>query len=703
MARRLVDCQYFSKENFVVIHEIVDGERNYQIIKDPDFHYYIEPELKKLKKETKYYKLINELERVDCKYADRYNSIANKIFNKRFDDLSFTVDFGLSKEKAAELEERYYSKERMLMANHNLYSADDSIEFRTIMEYYEKYKDEIDESIPLNYLFFDIETHSDFRIDYYQELEKLLLDPKNYKLTDEDIDLSPYKDLMETDSEEDFKYIINFYKEKSRKENFLDARVFLALAGSKMRTINKELVLEFFRAINFENYVNYFKDNIGFPDETKGNNRIDAISFVDVTKRKLYMYLLNVPEDLVKKDEREYIINEKLVQSELFKFIELFSIISYLKNIDKNNEKACKELLDNLDFLNHIYLKRDELNVNEKDKLNELIELAKNVIPNYEKEVKIDVEYKIFDYEKDMILDFFHKLKFEIKPSIIAAHNARFDINTIRNRLEKFGVDFDYEVNQLTELGDEFKRLKTKIKIDYTTMERKKDKTKYEFPGIVMLDTLLLYAKLSSKEKDWSLDAIAKEELNDSKIKYDFSIQDFYFKDVKLFIKYSAVDTLLLMRLEEKIQFISLFQLILSCSKTNWVNYVYRTSYLTNLIKYEMTRRKDGHFILRNNLTFLNPKKEKQKGSTKEVSYKGAYNTTLDGICDTFGFHKNLFDLDFTAFYPSCAITTNIALDQLLFTTEQKELHNDYIFMSKIGFGCKYFNLPSSDEIYKEL
>lgn len=703
MARRLVDCQYFRKENLVVIHEIIDGNRNYQFIENPDFFYYVEPELKNSKKETKYYKLVSDLKRVDCKYSERYDSISRILFNKNFNELDFEVDFKLSKEKANELREHYSSMERMLMANHNLYSADDSIEFRTIMNYYEKYKDEIDESIPLNYLFFDIETHSDFRIDYYQELEKLLANPKEYKFESSDINLYPYKQIIDCENEEDFKYILDTYRAKYKKENFIDARLFISLAISKMRTINKELVTSFFNEINFKKYIEYYKDNIGFPDETKGNNRIDAISFVDVTKRKLYMYLLNVPEDLDLEDERNYIIDEKQVNNELFKFIELFSITSYLKNIDKNNEEQCKELLDNLNFMNGMYLKKDNYSNEEKEKLDYLIELAKNVIPNYDTEVKVDVEYKIFDYEKDMLLDFFHKVKFEIKPSIMAAHNARFDINTIKNRLEKFNIDFDNQVNQLNSIDEKYSVLKTKIKIDYITMERKKDKTKYEFPGIVMLDTLLLYAKLSSKEKDWSLDAIAKEELNDSKIKYDFPIQDFYFKDVKLFIKYSAVDTLLLMRLEEQIKFISLFQLILSCSKTNWVNYVYRTAYLTNLIKYEMTRRKDGHFILRNNLTYLNPKKEKQKGSTKEVSYKGAYNTTLDGICDTYGFHLNLFDLDFTAFYPSCAKTTNIALDLLLFTTEQKELHNDYIFMSKIGFGAKYFNLPTSSEIFEKL
>lgn len=707
MARKLIDCQYFKNIDVAIIHEIVDGNRNYQVIKNPNFHYYIEPELKQKKSETKYYKNINELKRVDCKYADLYDSVALNLYGKKFENLDFILDFNLTQEKAKELNEKYHSKERLLMANHNLYGADDQIEYRLIAEYYEKYKDEIDMSIPSNYMFFDIEVHSDFDKNTYLELEKIyhyLNNGTEYEPDLNNIYLEPFKHLMEeTDLEKVKEYIVSFSK-NSVITKYQDLRFFLALFNSKAREIDKDRVETFMKNNLTKDKLNFIYDNIGFPDENKGNNRVDAISFVDVTKRKLYMYLLNVQNDLKEKSDREYIINEKYVQNDLFNFVELFLIVSYLTNIDSKNKEACKELIDELPFLTSMYKSIDIKNKEDKEKVASLIEKAKTIIPNYNEIVKMDVEYKLFDSELVMIKEFFNKIKTEIKPSIIAAHNAKFDINTLKNRLIKFGESFDFEINQLTTLNEPIlNNIESDIRIDMLTMERKKEKTKYFCPGIVLLDTLLLYAKSVSGEKNWSLDSIANEELNDSKISYDFPIHEFYARKVKTFIKYSSVDTLLLMRLEEKLEFISLFQLILSNSKTGWNSYMYRTTYLTNLIKYELMNRKDGFFVARNNLTFLNPKKEKTQGSTKEVSYKGAYNTTLDGICDSYGFHENLFDLDFSAFYPSCALTTNLCVDQLLFTTEQKELHNDYIFMSKIAFGNKYLNLPSSEEIFKSI
>lgn len=82
---------------------------------------------------------------------------------------------------------------------------------------------------------------------------------------------------------------------------------------------------------------------------------------------------------------------------------------------------------------------------------------------------------------------------------------------------------------------------------------------------------------------------------------------------------------------------------------------------------------------------------------------KTAYNTDLSGTADTFGLYENLFDLDFSAFYPNCAITTNLCVDKLIFTTPEKKKHNDYMFMTKIAFGNKYLNLPDSKEIFEDL
>lgn len=612
MARKLIDCQYFKYQDIAVIHEIVDGKRNYQVIKNPDFHYYIEKELKDKKKYTEYYKNINDLRRVDCKFKDRALSVHQETRSNI--DITNGIDYKL---------------EKIILANHNVYSADDFIETRLIIDYYNKYKDEIDDMIPINYMFFDIETHNDFHKLYYMEAKKIYNEihfNKPYIPEIDKIYLEPFKYIMEETNMDLLKEHIISFMRKVKEEQFFDLRFYIALYNSKAMEIDRNRVVSFLKTHMTNELLEFYFDNIGFPDENRANNRIDAISFVDVTKRKLYMYLLNVPDDLEDISDKEYIKDKLLVKQDLFKFIELFSIVSYLKNIDKKDMEVCKELLDQLPYLNKMYHDIDITNEEDKQRVNELVELAKRIIPNYDNEVKIDVEYRLFDREIEMILEFFRMTKEEIQPSIIAAHNAKFDINTLKNRLDKYGYSFDEMINQFTTMDDdELSRIKSYIKIDVTTMERKKDKTKYFIPGVVLLDTLLLYAKSSSGEKNWSLESIANEELQDSKIKYDFEIYEFYLKDVKRFIKYSAVDTLLLMRLEERLKFINLFQVILAHTKTDWSHYMYRSLFITNLIKYEMTVRDDGHFVLRNNLTPLNPKDDKaeKSGSTKKPSYQG--------------------------------------------------------------------------------
>lgn len=689
--RRLIDCQYFEKQDIAVIHEIVDNERQYQIFKNPDFSYYIEPNLKQKKKETKYYKHINELRRVDCKYADRYKSMIKEL--------------GVTNISSDELE-RSYQLRKQLCADHNLYGSDDAIEFRLLRDYTEKYKDELDDSMPIHYMFFDIETHSDFDKNVYVCLKDIYnnLESGDIKPLDvSEIYLEPYKNIIEcTDIDEFIGYLHN-YSERFQKHKYRDARVFIAIYQSKMMSLNQERCVNYLNKCITKEFLDSYYDDIGFPDENKANNRIDAISFVDTYNRKLYMYILNVPEDLKKEDEREYVLDENYVQNDLFEFLQLFTLTSYLKNASKADKKRYEDIVKDLEFLDTKYEDYKACTDEDKIKIKEIVEKAKAIIPSFDNEIKIEVEYKVFDFELDMLKSFFSVTKNVIKPNIIAAHNARFDILTMKGRLAKFDESFDQEINQFDCFYDVYPELKEIVpymKIDMLTMEKKKEKTRYDFPGLVTADTLLLYAKTVSKEKDWSLNSIANEELNDHKVDYDFDITEFYSRDIRTFIKYSAVDTMLLMRLEEKLQFISLYQLILSNSRSPWSQLVYRTAFIANMFRYELWTQESGPYAMRNNLCI--PDHSKSSEESSGTAFQGAYNTALDSACDSYGYHQNLFDLDFSAFYPNCAITTGIAVDQIVFFTDDKEMHNDYMFCTKLDFGNKYFNLPSSIDILND-
>ena len=86
-----------------------------------------------------------------------------------------------------------------------------------------------------------------------------------------------------------------------------------------------------------------------------------------------------------------------------------------------------------------------------------------------------------------------------------------------------------------------------------------KEQYTYDLIGRIHLDSLNLYQKYTYHEMhSYSLDAIAEYELNERKIQYSGTLDQLYNNDFRKFVDYNRQDTLLLHRLEEKLQFVDL-------------------------------------------------------------------------------------------------------------------------------------------------
>lgn len=86
-----------------------------------------------------------------------------------------------------------------------------------------------------------------------------------------------------------------------------------------------------------------------------------------------------------------------------------------------------------------------------------------------------------------------------------------------------------------------------------------KEQITYDIIGRVHLDYLQLYRKYTYHEQhSYSLDNIGKVELGESKVAYEGSLDDLYKLDFKKFIEYNRQDTMLLVKFENKLKFISL-------------------------------------------------------------------------------------------------------------------------------------------------
>jgi DNA polymerase elongation subunit (family B) len=86
-----------------------------------------------------------------------------------------------------------------------------------------------------------------------------------------------------------------------------------------------------------------------------------------------------------------------------------------------------------------------------------------------------------------------------------------------------------------------------------------KDAVTFDLVGRVHLDYMQLYRKYTYHEMhSYSLDAIAEHELGDRKVAYEGTLDQLYNNDFEQFITYNIQDTVLLRKLDDKLQFIDL-------------------------------------------------------------------------------------------------------------------------------------------------
>lgn len=157
----------------------------------------------------------------------------------------------------------------------------------------------------------------------------------------------------------------------------------------------------------------------------------------------------------------------------------------------------------------------------------------------------------LFDTEKEMLGAFLDLIE---DADVLSGWNSE-------------GYDIPYTTNRLIKvLGKESIR-----RLCLWNMQPKKRKferfgaemTTYDLIGRIHLDYMQLYIKYTYHEMhSYSLDAIAEYELGEKKVEYEGNLDQLFKNDFELFIKYSRQDTALLGRLDEKLQFLDLTNVI---------------------------------------------------------------------------------------------------------------------------------------------
>ena len=253
-------------------------------------------------------------------------------------------------------------------------------------------------------------------------------------------------------------------------------------------------------------------------------------------------------------------------------------------------------------------------------------------IKKYTGKGRDDLNYVYCQDEREMFVKFLEYLEDDF-PDILSGWNSEFfDIPYIINRMERvLGQEY---VNRLSPLKNVFFRA---VKGKFG-----RDQKRYYVDGIACLDYLDVYRRFCLKLREsYKLDAIGEIELGENKVDYGgMSLAQLADEDWNTFIDYNIQDVNLLVRLEEKLQYIPLLRMLSYVGLTTLEGAMGTIQVINGALT--IRARKRGEIIstfLRNVDSGKNP---------------GAYVAEPKR-----GFKKNVISFDANSLYPNVMISLN--------------------------------------------
>jgi DNA polymerase elongation subunit (family B) len=340
----------------------------------------------------------------------------------------------------------------------------------------------------------------------------------------------------------------------------------------------------------------------------------------------------------------------------------------------------------------------------------------------------MEYESKLFFYDTEIELLYeFWKNIHRMKPDFVGIWNMNFDIPYILGRMEQLGMDI---VNTCChpEVPPDFRC------VEYIEDSKRKEKVFskksvshpsrfWDWVNITgytqFYDMMALYSIIRKRSllPSYKLDAVAETETGYGKLDYTskgYDIRNLAWQDFEIFLAYGGIDTIRLVQIEKivgDIQKQILFADNTRLSKSTSISYAIKNA------MYRQYLDRNPKEIIGNNVTY--PIKEQIEGALvadpTNLRIKGK---KLPTGAPTF-VYENLCDWDFTSLYPSCII--NFQISKSTIHGRIIELYENDIPIGDKDMGInilqllqtkstsilemmsKYFNLPSYDELVKEI
>mgnify|MGYP003340943246 FL=1 len=178
-----------------------------------------------------------------------------------------------------------------------------------------------------------------------------------------------------------------------------------------------------------------------------------------------------------------------------------------------------------------------------------------------------------------------------------------------------------------------------------------KEETTYDLVGRVHMDYLQLYKKYNYESRhSYSLDAIGEMEVGERKTQYEGTLDQLYNKDFKTFIQYNRQDTMLMVKIHNKLKFLDLANALAH------ENTVLLPTVMGSVAMIEMAIMNEAH-----ERGYVVPDKKRKEGESDEQQAAGAYVATPKR-----GIHEWVGAVDINSLYPSAIRALNMAPETIV-------------------------------------
>lgn len=251
------------------------------------------------------------------------------------------------------------------------------------------------------------------------------------------------------------------------------------------------------------------------------------------------------------------------------------------------------------------------------------------------------------------------------------------------------GYDIPYMVNRVTRVMSKDDTRKFCL-LGQLPKARKyerfgKEETTYDLVGRIHMDYLQLYKKYNYESRhSYKLDSIGEMEVGENKTQYEGTLDQLYNKDWQKFLEYNRQDTMLLVKIHNKLKFLDLANALAH------ENTVLLPTVMGSVAMIEMAIMNEAH----ERGLVVPDKKRKDSRNEDEQQAAGAYVATPKR-----GMHEWIGAVDINSLYPSTIRALNMAPETIIGQVRQS-LTEKYMKDKALKLGAAKKRAKEGDEVW---